>query len=374
MTYRTVLVALLMTVVVVGAQSTPQLAFVSPPPGAYVTGPTTLQVVLRGGDPADVDDVTYFANGMQICVTPIALPCEWDAGPSVGEHALRAVARLRSGGRLVSNVRTRGLTHAESVRVDIVQANAVVLDGSSFVRGLTKDDFRLLDEGRERPIASLAPPGAPLEIVLGLDISGSMEEALEDMKRAAGLFLERLRPQDRVTVVAFNDALFTLTARDASREATARALETLRAWGGTALYDAISQSLALLGRQPGRHALVLFTDGEDQSSQLSLTQLTDDLRQSDVTMFPVVLGRGRQIEALETRLQVLAELTGGRTMRADNSRRLSERFSEVLDDLNSQYTLGFEPIRDGTYHRLTVQVPGKGYRVRARRGYTAPAS
>lgn len=374
MTYRTVCVALLMAVAAVGAQSTPELVFVSPAPGDYVTGRTTLQVALRGADPADVNDVTYFANGRQVCVTPIARPCEWDAGPTVGEHALRAVARLRSGGRLVSNLRTRGLDHAESVRVDIVQANAVVLDGSSFVRGLTKDDFRLLDEGRERPIASLAPPGAPLEIVLGLDISASMEEALDDMKRAAGLFLERLRSQDRITVVAFNDAMFTLAARDASREDSALALDTLRAWGGTALYDAIARSLALLGRQPGRHALVVFTDGEDQASQLSLAQLTDELNQSDITMFPVVLGRGRQIEALESRLQSLAELTGGRTVRADSSRRLSDRFAEILEDLNGQYTLGFEPVRDGKYHRLTVQIPGKGYRVRARRGYTAPAS
>jgi VWFA-related protein len=320
-----------------------------------------------------VVDVTYSANGRQVCVTPIALPCEWDAGPSVGEHTIRAVARLRSGGRLISNARTRGLAHAEAVRVDIVQANAVVLDGSSFVKGLTIEDFRLLDEGRERPIASLAPPGAPLEIVLGLDISQSMEEALDDVKRAAGLFLERLRSQDRVTVVAFNDAMFTLARRDAPREDSARTLATLRAFGGTALYDAISRSLALLARQPGRHALVVFTDGEDQASQLSLAQLTDELSQSDVTMFPVVLGRGREIQALESQLQTLAALTGGRTLRADSSRRLSERFAEVLEDLNSQYTLGFEPVRDGEYHRLTVQVPGKGYRVRARRGYTAPA-
>ena len=256
------------------AQPAPTMRFASPTDETYASGLVVLRVVLDGDSaPSLIEDVTFFADGRQVCVVPGTTPqCKWDAGPELTTHAIRAVARLKSGGRLVANVRTKDAGYVEAVSVDAVLANAVVTEGGRFVKGLTRDDFKIFDDGKERPVTSFQSDEAPLEMVLALDVSASMSTALADVKEAAQGFLRALRPQDRVTVVAFNNALFTLSRGVPGTEALP-ALNKLTAWGSTALYDVIVRSLQLLSRQPGKHALVIFSDGDDSASQATLDQV-----------------------------------------------------------------------------------------------------
>jgi VWFA-related protein len=377
MTHGRFVVALLVslaTVTALRAQSTTTLRFVSPPPGSYVTGPLVLRVAVEGeGGPSAIEDVTFFADGKQICVAPgTRMQCEWDAGSKVEEHALRAVARLKTGGRVVANVRTRAVTFNETASVDIVQVNAVVTSGGRFVKGLTKDAFRLLDDKDERPILGF-DTNAPLELVLAIDVSGSMQEALPDVQEAARAFLKGLGPKDKVTVVAFNDSAFTLAPREATLETRLQAIDKLTAWGGTAVYDVIVRLVGQLSRQAGRRAFVVFTDGEDQNSQASLQDVARAISDSDTTFFAVGLGKGERLRVIKSNLEPLAEASGGLALFAEHSDKLLEPFATIVSDLANQYTLGFEPRRDGKSHTLTVQVPGRDVRVRARRGYVAPS-
>ena len=225
------------------AQSTDlSIRWVSPTADTYLSGQVLLRIVFVGeGGGSRVEDVTFFADGKQVCVTPGAkAECSWDAGSEVTSHALRAVARLKAGGRLVSAIRTKAIAYAESVSVDVVLANAVVTDGGRFVKGLTREQFRILDEGRERPITSFQATDAPLELVLALDASGSMADALPDLKAAASKFVQALRPEDRTTIVAFNDEMFTLARRESSPQSLTAAIERINANGGTALYQTSS--------------------------------------------------------------------------------------------------------------------------------------
>ena len=355
------------------AQSAPTLRFASPTDETYASGLVVLRVVIDGDSAASlIEDVTFFADGRQVCVVPGTTPqCKWDAGPQLTTHAIRAVARLKSGGRLVANVRTKDAGYVEAVSVDAVLASAVVTEGGRFVKGLTRDDFKILDDGRERPVTSFQSNEAPLEVVLALDVSASMSTALADVKAAAEGFLRALRPQDRVTVVAFNNALFTLSRGVTGTEALP-ALNKLTAWGATALYDVIVRSLQLLSRQPGKHALVIFSDGDDSASQATLDQVRKLVADSDAMLMAVGLGRGSTVNELKEKLESLADASGGRVLFAEKSDELTESFAKVVEDLINQYTLGFEPQRDGRDHQIRVQVPGRGVRVRARRVYTAP--
>jgi Ca-activated chloride channel homolog len=355
------------------AQSAPTLRFASPTEDTYVSGAAILRVVIGGeGGSALVEDVTFFADGRQVCVVPATTPqCRWDAGPELTTHAIRAVARLKNGGRLVANVRTKDAGYVEAVSVDVVLANAVVTDGGRFVKGLTRNDFKIFDDGKERPVTSFQSDEAPLELVLALDVSASMSTALADVKEAAEGLLRALRPQDRVTLVAFNNALFTLSRGVPGSEALP-ALNKLTAWGSTALYDVIVRSLQLLSRQPGKHALVIFSDGDDSASQATLEQVQKLVADSDAMLMAVGLGRGSTVNDLKEKLESLADASGGRVLFAEKSDELSESFAKVVEDLINQYTLGFEPSRDGRDHQIRVQVPGRGVRVRARRVYTAP--
>jgi Ca-activated chloride channel family protein len=354
-------------------QSGPNLRFASPTEDTYVSGAVVLRVVIDGESMSSlVEDVTFFADGRQVCVVPGSTPqCKWDAGPQLTEHAFRAVARLKAGGRLVANVRTKDVGYVESVSVDVVLANAVVTDGGRFVKGLTRSDFKIFDDGQERPVTSFQSDEAPLEVVLALDVSASMSTALTDVKEAAQGFLRALRPQDRVTLVAFNNTMFTLSRGVPGVEALP-ALNKLTAWGATALYDVIVRSLQLLSRQPGKHALVIFSDGDDSSSQATLDQVRRLVADSDAMLMAVGLGRGSSVDDLKEKLESLADASGGRVLFAEKSEQLSESFAKVVEDLINQYTLGFEPQRDGRDHQIRVQVPNRGVRVRARRVYTAP--
>jgi VWFA-related protein len=352
----------------------PTLRFMSPTAETYLSGAVLLKVVIEpAGAESQIADITFFADGRQVCVTPANRPeCSWDAGAEIKEHAIRAVARLRSGGRIVANVRTKELGYAETVSVEVVQVNAVVTDDGRFVSGLTRDQFRITDEGEPQRITSFEPTGTPLELVVAIDVSGSMAEAMPDVKLAVRKFLEALGPKDQLTLLAFNDNLFTLTRREGRPEARLRAVDRLSAWGGTALYDVIVRSSELLSRQAGRRALVVFSDGDDQSSQASFEQVERLVREGDATLFMVGLGRGAKMDALKEKMEQLALASGGRALFAERSDRLEKPFAEVIQELSHQYMLGFEPKRDGRWHKIEVQVPNTRYRVRARQGYKAP--
>jgi VWFA-related protein len=369
--------ALVVSALSLGAAQAPALTirWVSPTADTYLTGPVLLRVIFDGaGGGTLVEDVTFFADGKQVCVVPGAKSeCAWDAGPTLEPHALRVVARLKAGGRLVSAIRTKSAGYVEAVSVDVVLANAVVTEGGRFVKGLDRAAFRVFDETRERPITSFQSTDAPIELVLALDASASMADALPDLKAAATAFVQALRPQDRTTVVAFNDEMFTLARRESDPQVLAAAVDRLTAHGGTALYDVLARALQLLSREPGKHAIVFFSDGDDRSSQMRLEQLQAIVADSDAMLFAVGLGRGAQIEALKEKLETLTDASGGRVVFADKTDRLRASFAEVVESLTNQYTLGFVPARDGREHRIEVRVAGRGgLKVRARRMYIAP--
>jgi hypothetical protein len=118
---------------------------------------------------------------------------------------------------------------------------------------------------------------------------------------------------------------------------------------------------------------VIFSDGDDNTSQANLQQVQRLTSNSDAMLMAVGLGRGSEVEDLKMTLESLAEVSGGRVLLAKRSDELVDSFGKVVEDLINQYTLGFEPQRDGRDHQIRVEVPGRGVRVRARTVYVAPS-
>ena len=359
------------------AQTPPvEIRIVTPAAGDLVTGASIVRVELSPAERVgDVSRVTLYVDGQTLCAAPSERPqCEWNAGPTVKPHLVRAVAELRGGGRAVATVRTRGLDLAESVSVRVVQVTAAVVDGRNrFVRGLPAAAFRIWEDGAPQEIEHFAAEGGPLDLVLAVDISGSMGSAMPQLKAAVKAFLAALRPEDRVTLLAFNDRIFTVAAHDATPEQRASAIDRLAAWGGTALYDAMLQSLPKL-TGAGRRALVVFSDGDDRSSQAARDGVIRPLESSDTTLFVIGLGRRDVLESLEDTLGDLAVRSGGRVLRAGRPGELAGVFGEIRDELANQYLLGYQPSnsrRDGAWREIKVEVDGGRYRVRARQGYRA---
>src|SRR5262249_31214051 len=217
----------------------------------------------------------FFVDGRQICaLTREPFECDWDAGPSIAEHQVRAVATLSAGGRIVHTVRTKGIGYNEKVNVDVVQVTVTVSDGRGrFVAGLPQSAFHVFEDNRAQAITHFASEDVPLELLVAIDISGSMAPAMTKLKRAVKDFLTEVPAHDQVTLLGFNDSIFTLTRKATDPSERARAVDRLAPWGSTALYDVILRGIEMLGRQTGRKALVVFTDGEDQGSHATINDV-----------------------------------------------------------------------------------------------------
>jgi len=349
----------------------PYLEIMSPAEGSLLSG----KVVLR----ADVDppmaasSVVFFVDGRQVCEVNVPpLQCTWDASSSVLSHQIRVVANLPGGSRIIRTVRTKDLGYTEKVDVDVVQVTATVVDNRGhYVKGLPREAFHVFEDDRAQTMTHFAAEDVPLEIIVAVDISGSMAPSMPKLKSAVKAFLDAVPSRDQVTVLGFNDTVFALTRAAMQPADRARAVDRLAAWGGTALYDVILRAVDMAGRQVGRKAIIVFTDGEDEGSHAVIADVEQRLQASDATLYMIGQGRGVTLEPLKRVMEQLSRPTGGRALFTESIDELHDAFDKLLDELSQQYLLGYPPakdIHDDSFRRIKVTVDGP-YQVRARQGY-----
>ena len=369
------LLAVCLATVAVESQQNPAATLIieSPEDGSYVSGPTPLRARVEPKN-AGVERVSFYADGRLVCALDHPpFECPWDAGAGVLEHQVRVVAQVAGGVTLRKVVRTKGTEYADSVDVDIVQVTATVTDGSGrFVRNLKKDAFRILENGVPQTVSSFMAENIPLELVVAVDVSGSMADAMPEVKASVKKFLSALRPQDKVTLLAFNDNIFTLARPTVDLPARLKAVDRLAPWGGTAFYEVILRALEAQGHGTGRRAVVIFTDGEDRNSHVAIAEAERQLEGSDSVVYIVGLGQGAKVPALKTIIERLAKKSGGRAFYAETAKKLDEPFGQIVDELSNQYLLGYPPTndkKDGVWRTLRVELANKDLKVRARQGY-----
>jgi Ca-activated chloride channel family protein len=351
----------------------PRVQIQSPTTTAFVSGPTELKATVEPS--TSVASLTFFVDGRQICelaTEPFA--CEWDAGHEVVAHQVRAVVALEGGGRIVRTLRTRGLRYADKVEVDAVQVTVTVTDDhGKFVAGLPQLAFHVSEDGKPQKLGYFASEDVPLELIVAVDISGSMTPVMPRLKRAVKNFLAAVPSANQVTLLGFNDTVFTLTRKATDPVERIRSVDRLAPWGATALYDVIVRGIEMLGRQTGRRALVVFTDGEDQGSHVTLDDVERRLQSSDVSLYMIGQGRGVTHDYLRRVMQRLTVPTGGRAFTTDSIEALQGAFEELLEELSHQYLLGYQPTnetRDDSWREIKVDIDGH-HNVRARQGYRA---
>lgn len=349
------------------------LAITAPTAEDYVSGAITLQVA---ADPSlSVASIAFFVDGRQLCLVDAPpFECAWDAGSTVSAHLIRIVATQTSGERVVRTMRTKGLGYADKVNVEAIQVTVTVTDDQGrFIGHIPRPAFRVYEDGKPQPITYFASEDVPLELIVAVDISGSMTTSMPTLKKAVKEFLLAVPSRDQVTLLGFNDSVFALTRKTLDLNERAKAVDRLAPWGATALYDAIVRGIDMLGRQTGRKALVVFSDGEDQGSHVALEDVERRLQESDVTLYIIAQGRGISQDYLRRTMHRLTAPTGGRTFTTDRVEQLHEAFADLLDELSNQYLLGYQPTnstRDDTWREIKVDVDGYP-NVRARQGYRA---
>lgn len=362
-----------LTVAAGASQAPPALNITSPAPDAVVSGVVRIEVAVT--PPTDVQSMTFFVDGRQVCaLQQPPFVCAWDPGVIVRGHHVRVVATLADGRRLVDNVRTKDLGYTERVRAEAVLVPAIVTDNGQFVRGLKKQDFEVFEDGVAQPIAALVTEDAPLDLVLAVDISGSMEHSLPDVKLAVKQLLSKLRLGDSATLVGFNDTTFIVAEREKDRTTREKAVELLTSWGGTALYDATVRTLDLVSREWGRKGVVIFSDGDDRNSLTRREVAMARVQASDAMLYTVGFGAGATVPQLRSSLESYAKSTGGRPFFPRDVKELDAVFADVVTELANQYVLSYSSTnqkQDGKWRNIKVQVRKGKYDIRARQGYRA---
>jgi len=360
---------------------------VAPAPNERLQGLVTVRAEVGPEIAARVARVSFRADGDALCTRDRPpYECEWDAGGGDVVHVVRAVAELLDGARRIATVRTAGAPRAAraassftvAADVNVVQVIAIVTDGKGrFVSGLGESDFHVFEDDAPQPVSHLIGEGTPREVVVAVDMSSSMTEAMPQVRKAVRAFLGALRPDDQLTLLAFNDNVFTLARRETDGGARLRAVDRLAPWGGTALYDVLMRAMDLLGHRKGRKVLVVFTDGEDQSSRSSFAEVQRRAEVNDAPIYMIGQGRATTDAKLRDVLEKLAHMSGGRAFHTDRLDELEPAFAQIVDELDNQYLLGYEPrnpAHDGSWRRIRLEVEGAGRKVRARQGYRALAS
>jgi VWFA-related protein len=338
----------------------------------FLAGPVVLRAIVD--PPSAVERLSFTVDGREVCtIDKPPFDCEWDAGQDVVERQIRVVAYFVGGGRTARIVRTQGLGVTEKVDVDIVQVTVTVTnDRGEFVAGLPQSAFHVVEDGKPQTITYFASEDVPLELVVAVDVSSSMVQAIPKMKQAVKAFLGAVPADHRLSLYGFNDTVFALTRKPTDPpEERIKAVDRLAPWGSTALYDVIVSSIETLGTRTGRKAIIVFTDGEDQGSHVTLDQVEQRLQASDVTLYMIGQGRGLSVDRLKKVMERLSTPSGGRVFAMASINELSSAFDTLLDELSHQYLIGYPPpgdIRDGKFHEIRVRVDGHK-NVRARNGY-----
>jgi VWFA-related protein len=350
----------------------PHIVFVKPVDKGYYSGRETVAVRIAPAGTA-VKSVSLFADGALLCTLERPpFQCPWSAGPGVVEHLVRATAVLADGRKIQASVRTQGTEFTDTVDVDAIRVTATVTGrGNRFIRDLKAADFRIYEDGSPRPITAFVSDDIDLEIIVAVDVSGSMTKAMPTVKAAVKKFLTKLRPQDVVTVMSFNDRPYIIARPAASLEDRLKAVDRLRPWGGTSLYDTMLKALSQLGTQQGRQVIVVFTDGEDRDSRVPIETAERNLESNDALLYAIGLGRAPDMADLRKVLERISEKSGGRAFFEDLD-KLDEVFGDIITDLSNQYLLMFRPRderHDGRWREIRVDVPGQDYKIRHKKGY-----
>jgi VWFA-related protein len=268
--------------------------------------------------------------------------------------------------------------------------NASVTDRNGrSIGGMKESDFTVWENGVERQVTKVVPTNEPFNLVLLLDVSGSVEERIEFIRKAARDFLNTASPQDRIAIISFRDDIQVISDFSTDRKLLSRKLDEIDAGGGTALYDALGYILADTVKQlrGERTAIVILSDGDDNKSFVPFPAILEAITESGALIYPLYVPSGLipeasvprpevTIDPLRTRYltlttrahdegQKLAQASGGVYYPIRHLEELQRAYDDVVVQLRTAYTVTYATnSTSSTGPRLRVRTNREGASVR----------
>jgi len=269
------------------------------------------------------------------------------------------------------------------VNVRLVNVYVTVTDPQGApVGGLKKENFHLLEDGRDQTISVFDKESAlPLSIALAIDTSLSTRHDLPLEQASAKRFARSiLRPVDALSVFGFSEAVSQSTSYTADLKRIDEGIDHIRLGAATALYDAVYLAARSLDRRQGRKVMVLITDGGDTISRINYQQAVRAAEEAEALVYSIIVvpienSAGRETGGEHALIQ-LSEDTGGKYYYATSTAQLDDAFHQISEELRTQYLLAYYPsqrLSNSQFRRIQVAVAGRddasSYHVRHRAGY-----
>jgi VWFA-related protein len=252
-------------------------------------------------------------------------------------------------------------------RVDAVRVDVLVTEKGRPLQGLTPNDFEVFDNGVRQRVDLASFEQIPLNVVLALDMSASLQGLrLGHLQTAGKRVLDGLKPEDRAALVTFSHVVAPSQGLTENLDRVRTALDQARGEGLTSLIDATHAGMLLGESDAGRSLLIVFSDGVDTSSWLTADAVLETARHGDVVVYGVEVG-----ERPASFPRELSDATGGRVFAVESTTDLSVAFSKILEEFRMRYLVSYSPqgVAIGGWHRLDVRVKNRGVTVQARPGY-----
>ncbi len=279
------------------------------------------------------------------------------------------------------------LDEATRIRLDVTRVNILFTVSDKrgrFVTDLTKDDFEVIESKTPQQILEFsALSDLPLRLAILIDTSNSIRGRFRFIQEAAVEFINSVvRPDvDKATVVSFDTGVDLIADLTGDPEELAQSIRSLRAGGGTALYDALFYATRdkLMEDKPRhrfRRAVIILGDGEDNQSRYSRDQALEMAHRADAVIYTISTNVSRIQTDGDKVLKYFAGETGGLALFPFKVEDLMQSFTNIANELRHQYSILYRPeplVTDGQYHPIKVKInTRKNLVVRARRGYYAP--
>jgi len=271
-------------------------------------------------------------------------------------------------------------------RVDEVNVVFTVTDKRKrFVKNLSEFDFKVLDDGRppQTVVHFRRETGLPLRVALLVDASSSIRERFKfEQEAAIEFFSQIVRPKfDKAMVVGFDSTSEVTQDFTDQTELLGNGVQMLRPGGGTALYDALYFACRdkLAKTDTGltvRRAIVVLSDGVDNQSHVTREEAIEMALRAEVVVYAISTNISSGARPGDKELERIAEATGGRVFFPFHIEDVANYFSEIQDELRSQYAIAYKPSAfafDGRFRTIDISTLDKKFKVRSRKGYYAPA-
>jgi Ca-activated chloride channel family protein len=264
-------------------------------------------------------------------------------------------------------------TSVIKVQVRLVEVYASVYDHKGqYVEGLGRENFRVFEDDKQQHITGFEADSASLSCAILLDTTGSMGEALPRVKNSVMKLIDVLGAGDAVAIYTFDQRLVVRQEFTTDKVAAKRAVLRTRAEGQTALFDALSETSQEISTRPGKKALVVFTDGDDNSSMLNANAAVTRAKKAGIPIYAIAEGEATHSANLKKLLGELSTRTGGTSYEVKKLNDVDLVFQKIALDLRHLYMLTYQPVKTEELKWRKIEVSlqgGRDYRVRAKEGY-----